>query len=389
MSNIKVFMCSFITFLVLNPFAFQMAPRHSVNTRISLQVNTLNNVGEYQIPLGVFVGLVSLIPASIPLDRLLQRGYSRISNIANYRIKDETGDIFTYIARPIGSPRGGYKRPVVILLHQFFGLRKRDTELCDELARLGYLAVAPDCFQGKTTSLIPRAISFVTSAAYNDDWVLPLRDLRRIISYLEKECGTWADMENIVVAGFCFGGGLALRYSENYPNNIKGCAVFYGKPLKKVTNLRCELYGVYGAKDRQFPPAMVDDFESELRAHRSSIGRANSIEIRRYPTKAHAFVENLACIKRGGDAGDAWDGFLSFLQRVFATNSEDKVWGQSFIGQDVCGSKLNNDPFNEIDNKSESWEAMTQRIEAVAQRSRAENSFFLSFNDLRNQSSSV
>lgn len=44
-------------------------------------------------------------------------------------------------------------RPVFFLTHQFFGLRPRDTELCDELARLGYVAVAPDCFKGQTTGV--------------------------------------------------------------------------------------------------------------------------------------------------------------------------------------------------------------------------------------------
>jgi dienelactone hydrolase len=49
-------------------------------------------------------------------------------------------------------------RPVFFLTHQFFGLRPRDTELCDELARLGYVAVAPDCFKGQTTGVYGCAI---------------------------------------------------------------------------------------------------------------------------------------------------------------------------------------------------------------------------------------
>ena len=42
-------------------------------------------------------------------------------------------------------------RPAVILVHQFYGLRQREIELCDELASMGYVAVAPDTFGGKST----------------------------------------------------------------------------------------------------------------------------------------------------------------------------------------------------------------------------------------------
>jgi hypothetical protein len=34
----------------------------------------------------------------------------------------------------------------------------QEVELCDELARLGYIGVAVDMFAGKATDLVPRAI---------------------------------------------------------------------------------------------------------------------------------------------------------------------------------------------------------------------------------------
>ena len=92
---------------------------------------------------------------SIPVDYMIQNGVSRISKIANHKITDDLGDVYAYLARPQADTKST-KRPVVILVHQFFGLRERDTELCDELAKSGYFAIAPDCFQGNTTSLIPR-----------------------------------------------------------------------------------------------------------------------------------------------------------------------------------------------------------------------------------------
>ena len=43
-------------------------------------------------------------------------------------------------------------------------------------------------------------------------------------------------------------------------------------------------------------------------------------------------------------------------------------WGQSFIGQDVCASKLNNDPFDEQGSKPDAWEMMKKRIAALELR---------------------
>ena len=256
--------------LMTNAYAFYNPLLKASYHRLSMGPPPADGVPDF---LPYLAAAIAAVPLSIPLDASLQNGYQRIESISNTVIEDDEGKVFAYIAHPTATTTE--KRPMIVLIHQFFGLKPRDTELCDELARLGYVAVAPDCFQGNTTSVIPRAISFVTEAAYNDNWALPLKDMRRVISYMEREGN--ADTNRIVVTGFCFGGGLALRYAQTFPENVKGCGVFYGKPVKSLLQLQCDVYGVFGDKDRQFPPKMVDEFESLL----TSSGIKN--EIRRYP----------------------------------------------------------------------------------------------------------
>ena len=41
----------------------------------------------------------------------------------------------------------------------------QEVEMCDDLARLGYVAVAPDMFGGESTGLVPRAIWLAWNAA--------------------------------------------------------------------------------------------------------------------------------------------------------------------------------------------------------------------------------
>ena len=55
-----------------------------------------------------------------------------------------------------------------------------------------------------------------------------------------------------------------------------------------------------------------------------------------------------------------------FCGRIWAPDTEDdEVWGQSFIGQDVCGSKLNDDPFDGARTAQSAWEKMKRKIEAL------------------------
>jgi len=255
-----------------------------------------------------FSGALSIIPLSIIIDSVFQQGNKRIEKISNTKIVDQYNrEVFAYISLPENATLCNEKFPVVILVHQFFGLRPRDTELCDELARLGYVAVAPDCYQGNTTALIPRAIYLVKNAAFKDDWNLPLTDMDRVVNYLSKQ--PYVNTSKIAVCGFCFGGGVALRYADTHPDKgIQACGVFYGKPISKISGLNSRVYGVFGERDRQFPPAMVDSFEKLL------VGAGLTVEFRRYRGKAHAFIEDLNCIKKGGDAGDAWSGWISFLK---------------------------------------------------------------------------
>lgn len=46
----------------------------------------------------------------------------------------------------------------------------------------------------------------------------------------------------------------------------------------------------------------------------------------------------------------------------------EQEWGQSYIGQDVCGSRLNVDPFGEQSDKPDAWEEMKRRIDAALQK---------------------
>jgi predicted esterase len=73
------------------------------------------------------------------------------------------------------------------------------------------------------------------------------------------------DPNRIAVAGFCYGGASALRYSSSHPGDVKAVGVFYGRPLESAEGYMglagVPVYGVFGDKDNQFSKEAVDALE--------------------------------------------------------------------------------------------------------------------------------
>ena len=164
----------------------------------------------------------------------------------------------------VPTPRGPASPSGALTRHppQFFGLRERETALCDELARLGCVAIAPDVFQGRSTAWVPRALTLVGRATLgaSGDW--GAADLASVVRWIEQQ--PWGADARLGIAGFCFGGGAALRFAEAHPGEVDAVASFYGAPLTDAGRLNCPVFAVYGTADAQFPPAVVDRFEKHL-----------------------------------------------------------------------------------------------------------------------------
>jgi len=185
-------------------------------------------------------------------------------------------------------------------------------ELCKELAQRGFIAVAPDTFGGQTTGFVPRAISLVLPAVVQGRWDPHLRAVDSAVDFAledaKREGG--GGQEQVAICGFCFGGGVAVRYGQMRPQRVRACGVFYGKPISEGAEELPPVFAVFGGKDSQFPPQMVDDFELLLRT--SDV----PCQFKRYPAMGHAFVRDVAAVREeGSEAKDAWEGWLSFCRQ--------------------------------------------------------------------------
>jgi carboxymethylenebutenolidase len=98
---------------------------------------------------------VIFLAGSIAVDYLI--GGNRLQEVTNTNIPgaNSAPQVAAYVARPEGD--GPF--PVVIMIHEFYGLNESIIGKADGLAEAGYVVIAPDTFRGSTTAWIPRAIS--------------------------------------------------------------------------------------------------------------------------------------------------------------------------------------------------------------------------------------
>ncbi|GMH43432.1 hypothetical protein BSKO_11354 [Bryopsis sp. KO-2023] len=193
------------------------------------------------------------------------------------------------------------------ILGQIFGLQKREVDLCDELAGQGYIAVAVDTFDGKSSTWIPRAITFVYQKALTEEGDYGVPQVDAAVRWIRSQ--EWGQTARMAVAGFCYGGGCSIRYAVQHPDDLQAAVVFYGRPVnaEQARQLRCPVLGIYGTSDSQFPKETVDAFETAL----STLLVDTKVE--RYLDQKHAFVTDLEAIKKGGPPAAAWNSFLDFL----------------------------------------------------------------------------
>ncbi len=264
-----------------------------------------------RIGLGVSVlilVLLAVVAATVLVDRARSAGTVRA--ITNQTVAGPDGDVLVYRADPPGqgphpSPHPS-PHPAVVMIHEFWGLREDVAAKADALADHGYVVVAPDTFRGVSVAGVPAAIWNVVST--------PSRrvdaDLRAVVNALIDDPAV--DADRIVVMGFCYGGGTALRYSLSDPR-LAGTGVFYGTLIddeQRLSSLPGPVLGVFGADDRSISLAQVDAFESAL----DQAGVPHEVHV--YDGVGHAFVGGMDEIRAGGAAADAWDTFVAWLSRT-------------------------------------------------------------------------
>jgi carboxymethylenebutenolidase len=141
------------------------------------------------------------------------------------------------------------KAPVVILIHEIFGLSDWAKEMADELAAQGFIVVAPDLLtgfgpNGGGSSEFPNQDATVKAVSSLDPAVVNA-DLDAAADYAKK---IPAGNGKIAIVGFCWGGGKSFAFAT-HRKDLSAAFVFYGPGPSDVSTITAPVYGFYAGND--------------------------------------------------------------------------------------------------------------------------------------------
>jgi carboxymethylenebutenolidase len=230
------------------------------------------------------------------------------------RIDAGDAEIPAYRAAP---ERGG-PFPVVLVVHELFGVHEHIKDVCRRFARLGYYAIAPDLFarQGDAAREPDMAKIMAEIVAKTPDAEVA-GDLDATLRFAAASGA--ADVERAAVVGFCWGGRQAWLYAAHNPR-LKAAVAWYGplayptsasrpkNPPDAVDELKVPTLGLYGGQDKSIP---LDQIEA-MRAKLAAVGGASRIIV--YPDAGHAFYADYRPSYVKADAEASWKEATAWLK---------------------------------------------------------------------------
>ena len=205
-------------------------------------------------------------------------------------VKHDGRNVETFVVYPESRD----KTPVVLVIHEIFGLTDWVESLADQLAAAGYIAVAPDLLSGMgpnggRTPDFPEGGAMPAVSHLDPNQVTA--DLNAVADYGLK---LPASNGKLFVTGYCWGGGQSFRFATNRAD-LAAAFVFYGPPPDKdaMARIKAPVYGFYGEND-----ARIDATIPATRDQMKEAGKAYEPVI--YAGAGHGFM-------RAGEAPDASD----------------------------------------------------------------------------------
>jgi len=142
------------------------------------------------------------------------------------------------------------KAPVVVVLHEIYGLSTWIRGVTDQLASDGYLAIAPDLLSGKYTLAAGDTIAQAQASALIR--TLAAADVQRDITRsAEYAMSLPSAHQKFGVVGFCWGGSTSFNTAVNAHPKLRGAVVYYGgaPALTELKKVRAPVLGLYGEND--------------------------------------------------------------------------------------------------------------------------------------------
>ncbi len=204
-------------------------------------------------------------------------------------------------------PERSTKAPVVVVIHEIFGMSNWVRAVTDQLAAAGYIAIAPDFLTGQTLRGAPDSVS-VQDAVAAVSKLKPEAVQHDIDVTARYAMALPSALPRYGVVGFCWGGGVSFAHAVHSPT-LRAAVVYYGTSpeTSQLSAIRAPVLGLYGGADARvvmtIPPA-----DSAMKA----MGKTFDHHV--YDNATHGFLRaqtggngaNMAATRQAWPATIAW-----------------------------------------------------------------------------------
>jgi carboxymethylenebutenolidase len=230
------------------------------------------------------------------------------------KIPAEGGEMPAYRALPAK----GRKFPIVLVVHEIFGVHEYIKDICRRFAKLGYLAVAPDLYarQGRVDDK-PDFEEIRKVVAQVPD-VQVMADLDATVAWAGEHYG---DAARLGITGFCWGGRMVWLYSAHNPK-LKAGVAWYGtltrrepnplqpkQALELVGEMTAPVLGLYGEADQGISQTSIEQMREAIK----HAGKKSEIIV--YPEGPHGFHADYRPSYRKEMAEDGWKRLLAWFKQ--------------------------------------------------------------------------
>lgn len=202
------------------------------------------------------------------------------------------------------------KAPVIVVVHEIYGLTPWIRAVADQLAADGFIAIAPDLLTGKNVQEGPDGP--LRESAVSAVRALNQNEVQQRLDFVARYAMSLpAASQKYGIVGFCWGGSASFAHAVHSPS-LGASVVYYGSSPSpdQLGSVRAPVLGLYGENDARVnstvPPA-----DSAMKA----LGK--TFEYHYFPGAGHGFLraQDAANGANLAATGNAWPLTVNWLRK--------------------------------------------------------------------------
>ncbi len=213
------------------------------------------------------------------------------------------------IAAWVVYPERRTNAPVVVVIHEIFGLSGWVRGVADQAAADGYIAIAPDLLS------LERGGATFDSLAWNDARALiakvtPDKMNAMVATVAQYGMSLPAAKRVYGVVGYCWGGSASFNHAVFNAPGLKAAVVYYGSSpsAADIGKVRIPVLGLYGENDQRVN-ATIARADSVMRTG------GQTFEQRTYTGAGHGFLRAQDQVANAEAAAKAWPETISWFRK--------------------------------------------------------------------------